>query len=58
MVIMEIVEKMEVQIMDKKIQFVRNVAIKTLDNGKIPNCLKRLVNNICCAYCNRQLKKL
>lgn len=44
--------------MDAKIQFIRNIAHKTMESKKIPNYVKRLVNEVCFAYCNRRLGKL
>lgn len=44
--------------MDAKIQFIRNIAFKTMESEKIPNCVKRLVNEVCFAYCNRRFEKL
>lgn len=44
--------------MDAKIQFIRNIAYKTMENKKIPNMVKRLVNEVCFAYCNRRFEKL
>ena len=44
--------------MDKKIELVRNIAIKIQDNKIIPKKICNVINAICCNYCNKRLFKL
>lgn len=43
--------------MDKKIQFIRSVVAKTLDNDKIPNRIKHIINDIGFHYCEKLYNK-